>query len=289
MKSIIVTGANGQLGQELQRLAKSFPAYAFHFFSRKELDITNVSQVQRTFEVLQPVYCINCAAYTAVDKAESEPDLAFSINAEGTRILAAAAKDYSAGFIHISTDYVFNGRGERPYREDDVTDPVNLYGASKLKGEGAALAVNPESIVIRTSWVYSSFGNNFVKTMLRLMQSRTEISVVADQTGSPTYAADLAEAILNIIAGANWKGGIYHYSNEGVITWHEFATAIQLYTHLNCTVHPIPTAQYPTPAERPKYSVLDKAKIQQTFGLALQPWKSSLYRCLDLLKEEGAW
>lgn len=277
------------MGQELQRLAKSFPTYTFHFFSRKELDIADAAQVQRTFEAVQPAYCINCAAYTAVDKAESEQELAFSINAEGTRILAAAAKEHGAGFIHISTDYVFNGRGERPYKEEDATDPVNLYGASKLKGEEAALATNPESIVIRTSWVYSSFGNNFVKTMLRLMQSRTEINVVADQTGSPTYAADLAEAILKILAGAQWKGGIYHYSNEGVITWHEFAAAIQHYTHLNCTVHPIATEQYPTPAQRPKYSVMDKKKIQQTFGVALQPWKSSLYRCLDLLKEEGVW
>lgn len=289
MQSIIVTGANGQLGQELQRLAKSFPAYTFHFFSRTELDIANAAQVQRAFEVLQPAYCINCAAYTAVDKAESEQDRAFAINAEGTRILAAAAKEQDAGFIHISTDYVFNGQGERPYKEEDATDPVNLYGASKLKGEEEALAVNPESIVIRTSWVYSSFGNNFVKTMLRLMQSRTEINVVVDQTGSPTYAADLAEAILNIITEGKWQGGIYHYSNEGVITWYEFAAAIQHYTHLNCTVYPITTEQYPTPARRPKYSVLDKEKIQQTFGIGLQPWKSSLYRCLDLLKEEGAW
>jgi dTDP-4-dehydrorhamnose reductase len=184
---------------------------------------------------------------------------------------------------------VFNGNGEQPYKEQDATDPVNLYGASKLKGEEEALAVHPDAIVIRTSWVYSSFGNNFVKTMLRLMQSRTEINVVADQTGSPTYAADLAEAILSIIGSGNWTGGIYHYSNEGVITWHEFAQAIQRYTHLNCTVHPISTEQYPTPAKRPKYSVMDKQKIQQTFGIELQPWKSSLYRCLDLLKEEGAW
>lgn len=289
MQSIIVTGANGQLGQELQRLAKSFPAYSFHFFSRAELDIADAERVQRVFQSLKPAYCVNCAAYTAVDKAESEQDLAFSINAEGARILAATAKEQSAGFIHISTDYVFNGQGDRPYQEDDATDPVNLYGASKLKGEEAALAANPDSMVIRTSWVYSSFGNNFVKTMLRLMQSRTEISVVADQTGSPTYAADLAEAILHTITGGKWQGGIYHYSNEGVITWYEFAAAIQHYTHLSCTVHPIATEQYPTPAKRPKYSVLDKEKIQQVLGIGLQPWKSSLYRCLDLLKEEGAW
>ena len=289
MPTIIVTGANGQLGQELQRLAKSFPDHRFHFYSRTELDIADAAQVERTFASLHPAYCINCAAYTAVDKAEREQDAAFSINATGTRNLAAVAKEHGARFVHVSTDYVFNGNGEYPYKEEDAPEPVNLYGASKLKGEEEALSVNPEAIVIRTSWVYSSFGNNFVKTMLRLMQSRTEINVVADQTGSPTYAADLAEAIMHIIGSGKWTGGIYHFSNEGVITWHEFAQAIQKYTHLNCTVHPISTEQYPTPAKRPKYSVMDKQKIQHTFSIELQPWKSSLYRCLDLLKEEGTW
>jgi dTDP-4-dehydrorhamnose reductase len=289
MQTIIVTGANGQLGQELQRLAKNFPVYTFHFYSRAELDIADAEQVERAFAALKPAYCINCAAYTAVDKAEGEKEAAFAINATGASNLAGACKEQGAGFVHVSTDYVFNGNGEQPYKEEDATEPVNLYGASKLKGEEEALAVNPEAIVIRTSWVYSSFGNNFVKTMLRLMQSRTEINVVADQTGSPTYAADLAETIINIIGSGNWTGGIYHYSNEGVITWHEFAVVIQQYTHLNCTVHPITTEQYPTPAKRPKYSVMDKEKIQQTFGIELQPWKSSLYRCLDLLKEESAW
>jgi dTDP-4-dehydrorhamnose reductase len=289
MATIIVTGSNGQLGQELQRLAPAFPSFTFHFFDRAELDITNGNQVHSTFALLKPAFCINCAAYTAVDKAESEPDAAFSINAEGTKNLAAASKQLGARFIHVSTDYVFNGMGAAPYKEDDPTDPVNLYGASKQKGEQFALEANPESVVIRTSWVYSSFGNNFVKTMLRLMQSRTEISVVADQTGSPTYAADLAEAIMQIVHSGNWQSGIYHFSNEGVITWHEFALEIQHYSHLACTVHPIATEQYPTPAKRPKYSVMDKEKIQQVYGISLVPWRSSLYRCLDLLKEEGAW
>jgi dTDP-4-dehydrorhamnose reductase len=289
MQTIIVTGANGQLGQELQRLATDFPAFTFHFYSHTELDIADDDQVQRVFGGLTPTYCINGAAYTAVDKAESEPRVAFSINAESTKNLAAACREQGARFIHISTDYVFNGMGEQPYKEDDPTDPVNLYGASKLKGEQLALEANPDAVVIRTSWVYSSYGNNFVKTMLRLMQSRTEINVVADQTGSPTYAADLAKAILQILSSGKWKGGIYHFSNEGVTSWHEFAREIQHYTHLDCTVHPIPTEQYPTPAKRPKYSVLNKEKIQQTYGITLVPWRSSLYRCLDLLKEGGAW
>lgn len=289
MQTIIVTGANGQLGQELQRLSPDFPAYTFHFYTRAELDIANAGQVRRVFEALKPAYCINCAAYTAVDKAESEQEVAFAINAEGTKNLAIACRERDVRFIHISTDYVFNGRGERPYKEDDPTDPVNLYGASKLKGEELALQANPDAVVIRTSWVYSAYGSNFVKAMLRLMQSRTGINVVADQTGSPTYAADLADAIVQIIESGKWQGGIYHFSNDGVITWHEFAREIQHYTHLHCTVSPIPTEQYPTPAKRPHYSVMDKGKIQQTYGIALVPWRSSLYRCLDLLKEEGAW
>lgn len=289
MQTIIVTGANGQLGQELQRLAPAFPAYTLHFFDRSDLDIANSAQVRSTFASLKPAFCINCAAYTAVDKAESEQKAAFAINAEGAKHLAEASKEVGARFVHISTDYVFNGVGEKPYKEDDPTDPVNLYGASKLRGEQLTLETAPDSVVIRTSWVYSSFGNNFVKTMLRLMQSRTEISVVADQVGSPTYAADLAEAIMQIISLGRWQGGLYHFSNDGVITWHEFAREIQHYTHLDCTVHPITTDQYPTPAKRPKYSVMDKQKIQQVYGITLVPWRSSLYRCLDLLKEEGAW
>jgi dTDP-4-dehydrorhamnose reductase len=289
MPTIIVTGSNGQLGQELQRLAPAFPSYTFHFFDRVEMDIADEGQVHSMFAKLKPDFCINCAAYTAVDKAESEQEVAFRINADGAKNLALASKEQEAHLIHISTDYVFNGMGEQPYSEDEPTDPVNLYGASKLKGEQLALEVNPDAVVIRTSWVYSSFGNNFVKTMLRLMQSRTEISVVADQTGSPTYAADLAEAILQIIASRKWQSGIYHFSNEGVINWHQFAQEIQHYTHLGCIVHPITTGQYPTPAKRPKYSVMAKDKIQQAFGIALVPWRSSLYRCLDILKEEGAW
>lgn len=289
MQTIIVTGSKGQLGQELQRLAPAFPSYTFHFFDRSELDITNTEQVHRIFTSLKPAACINCAAYTAVDKAESEQEAAYAINADGSKNLAAAAKEQSARFVHVSTDYVFNGQGEWPYKESDPTDPINLYGASKLKGEQLAVEANPETVVIRTSWVYSSFGNNFVKTMLRLMQSRTELSVVADQTGSPTYAADLAETIMQLVRSRQWQSGFYHFSNEGVITWYEFAREIQHYTHLNCTVHPISTEQYPTPAKRPKYSVMDKEKIRQVYGVTLVPWRSSLYRCLDLLKEEGAW
>ena len=289
MKSIIVTGSNGQLGQELKRLAESYTDFRFHFYSRTELDISDREKVISIFQSLRPSFCINCAAYTAVDKAENDQEAAFSINGEAVKNLAIASKETGAGFIHISTDYVFNGMGEVPYNEEDPTAPVNLYGASKLKGEEDALAVNSDSVIIRTSWVYSSYGNNFVKTMLRLMQSRESINVVADQTGSPTYAADLAEVIMELIRSGKWKGGIFHYSNEGVITWFEFAQSIQQYTHLACKVNPIPTEQFPTPAQRPKYSVLSKKKIQNTFGITLKPWRSSLYRCLDILKVEGAW
>lgn len=284
MQDIIVTGANGQLGRELQQLAFVFPDYQFHFSDRTELDITNADQVNNVFGLIKPAYCINCAAYTAVDKAESEREAAFAINAKAVENLAAACKVNGAKFVHVSTDYVFNGQGIEPYSEESPTDPVNYYGESKLKGEELAMQANPDSVIIRTSWVYSAFGNNFVKTMLRLMQSRPEISVVADQAGSPTYAADLAEAIMQIVDSDKWEPGIYHFSNEGVITWFEFAQAIQQSIQADCQVKPIPTEQYPTPAKRPSYSGLNKEKIQRIYGVELKPWKQSLQRCLKALQ-----
>jgi dTDP-4-dehydrorhamnose reductase len=286
---IVVTGANGQLGKELQALQSSFPAIQFEFFSKEQLDIADLTKVETAFKNLQPDYCINCAAYTAVDKAETEQETAFLINGAGTKNLALISAQLGVKFIHISTDYVFAGNGSMPYKEDHPVDPQNVYGESKLRGEQDALAVNPESIIIRTAWVYSEYGNNFVKTMLRLMQSKEEIGVVADQQGSPTYAADLAKAILSIVTSGKWVSGIYHYSNEGVITWFDFAKAIQEYIQSNCRVNAIPTSAFPTPAKRPAYSVLDKEKIKSTFGVAIPDWRDSLHHCLNRLKEEGAW
>jgi dTDP-4-dehydrorhamnose reductase len=279
---IIVTGKNGQLGSELTDLAPEYPQFDFAFFGRDELDISNPEQVEELFTKLQPTWVVNCGAYTAVDKAETEKDKALAINATGVGTMAKVSKQVGANFIHVSTDYVFNGQGTEPYKEDDTTDPVNYYGYTKLLGEQQAMQNNENSVVIRTSWVYSRYGNNFVKTMMRLMKDRPEIRVVADQTGSPTYAKDLAEAIMHIIAGGQpFTPGIYHFSNSGVITWHQFASTIQQLKQFNSIVHAIPTAAYPTPAKRPAYSVMSKDKIVADYGVVLKGWEESLRECLE--------
>jgi dTDP-4-dehydrorhamnose reductase len=289
-KKILVTGSNGQLGMELQQLAPSYPGFEFIFTTRQELPLDNAEAIDNLISLNQPQYLINCAAYTAVDKAESEKELAYRVNAEAAGIIAATCRQSNIQLIHVSTDYVFNGMGKVPYKEDDPTDPVNFYGDTKLEGEKKVIAANSSSIIIRTAWVYSEFGKNFVKTMLRLMADKQEISVVSDQSGTPTYAADLAEAILMIIdntssANAGWLPGIYHFSNEGEITWFDFAIAIRELSGSLCKVNPIPTSDYPTPAKRPFYSVLDKAKIQQTFGIPAREWKQSLAVCIERIKK----
>lgn len=281
MASILVTGANGQVGNEFRSIADSITTHTFLFVSRNELDINNKEAISNLFSSFKPDYCINCAAYTAVDKAETEWEAALATNATAVTNLAEACAQQGAKFIHISTDYVFDGAGTTPYVESDVTNPVNAYGKSKLLGEEGAVKADPETIIIRTSWVYSAYGNNFVKTMLRLMQSRPEISVVADQLGSPTYAADLAAAVMQIIESGKWVAGIYHFSNAGVINWHTFAQAIKELTHSATIVHPITTAQYPTPAKRPAYSVMNTQKIAITYGIVLKNWKESLQLCLQ--------
>ncbi len=282
-QKILVTGANGQLGKELERLAPSFPSFEFIFLSKDDLPIDDAQKVQTIFAKHQPRYLINCAAYTAVDKAEQEKELAFRINGEAVGVLAVFSKKNNARFIHISTDYVFDGEAAAPYTEDSPVNPQSVYGASKLEGEKQALGKNPDSLIIRTSWVYSAFGKNFVKTMLRLFKEKDEISVVDDQLGSPTYAADLAAVIMQIIASGQWHAGIYNYSNEGVISWFDFATLIKELSGSSCTINPIPTTQYPTPAKRPAYSVLNKGKIQNTFGIPLKDWRTSLKDCLARL------
>ncbi|MGZ8511106.1 MAG: dTDP-4-dehydrorhamnose reductase [Chitinophagaceae bacterium] len=284
-KKIIVTGANGQLGMELQQLASSYPHFEFVFATRQELPLDDPDAIYSYIVAQQPQYFINCAAYTAVDKAESEKELAYKVNAEAPGIIAGACKKNDVRLIHISTDYVFNGMGKTPYKEDDATDPVNLYGDSKLQGEKNVMKSDPDAIIIRTAWVYSEFGKNFVKTMLRLLADKSHINVVSDQSGTPTYAADLAEAILDIISSQQWEAGIYHFSNEGQITWYDFAVAIKELTENPCIVNPILTSQYPTPAKRPFYSVLDKTKIRQTFGISPKDWKGSLAVCIEKLKK----
>lgn len=280
---ILVTGANGQLGSELRQQAPAYPQHEFLFLTKEELDIADKKAVAEIFEKEKIEACINCAAYTAVDKAESEKETAFAINAKGTANLASASFDHNARFIHISTDYVFRGDATEPYTPEHPVDPQNVYGASKLKGEEETLRLNQYAVIIRTSWVYSAYGNNFVKTMLRLMQTRKELNVVADQEGCPTYAADLANALLQIISAEKWSRGIYHYSNEGITTWFGFAKEISEHCNLGCTVSPITTEQYPTPASRPKYSVMDTSTFTETFGIKIRDWKVALHECLEKL------
>jgi dTDP-4-dehydrorhamnose reductase len=279
--TIIVTGANGQLGRELQVLAAAQPAFHFVFADRSQLAIEDEQQVNAFFTTHQPAWCINCGAYTAVDKAESDKDTAFRVNGDAPGFLAAACHRHNARLIHISTDYVFAGNSATPLKETDPTGPINVYGASKLAGEQKAMANNPDATaIIRTAWVYSEFGNNFVKTMIRLMKERPAISVVDDQLGSPTYAADLAAAILHIVNHPRFTPGIYHYSNEGRISWFQFAIAIRERIGSTCTVNPIPSSQFPTPAKRPHYSLLDKTLIRSTYQLSIPAWETGLDACL---------
>ena len=282
---VLVTGANGQLGKELRQLETKWPEFEFLFLSREDLPIHHFELVRNFFKATHPSFLINCAAYTAVDKAEQEEELAFQINAEAVGVLAAICKEQDCKFVHVSTDYVFDGLANRPYREDDLTNPQGVYGASKLAGEKEAVLLNPDAVIIRTSWVYSSFGKNFVKTILRLLQEKPSVSVVDDQIGSPTYAADLAVAILEIISLKSWKPGVYHFSNEGEISWCAFAKAIAALTHSNTPVQAITTAEFPTPAKRPAWSVLDKSKIKAVYGIKIRPWKESLADCLELLSK----
>jgi dTDP-4-dehydrorhamnose reductase len=290
LPKILVTGANGQLGMELRDLSSSFSQFEFVFVSRQDLPIDDFTALQTFFDKQKPQFCINCAAYTQVDAAETHREEAFLINAEAVSVIADLCRRFETKLIHISTDYVFDGLAEEPYSEESPIDPVNTYGASKLAGENYALEMNPGSIILRTAWVYSSYGKNFVKTMLRLMAEKKQVSVVNDQFGSPTYAADLAECILQIVT-LNVKretskvGGIYHFSNEGVISWYDFAVGIKELTGSDCEVNPISTSQYPTPAKRPAYSVLDTRKIQKTFGVRVKNWKESLAVCLQKIKK----
>ncbi len=279
---ILVTGANGQLGLEFQQLENHYPFYTFLFLTKEQLSITDENVVNDFFEKNHIDICINCAAYTSVDKAEVEQETAIAANTTAVSFIAKACKKYDSKLIHISTDYVFDGKGTNPYTEIDVTNPVNFYGETKLNGEHKALKENKETIIIRTAWVYSSFGNNFVKTMLRLMKIKESIGIVNDQYGCPTYAADLAIAIMQIITSNNFIAGIYHYSNKGKISWYDFAKEISLQINSHCVVNGISTKEFPTPASRPFYSVLDTTKITDTFHIIIPEWKDSLKKCLSV-------
>lgn len=288
MYKVLITGENGQLGSELKELSSSYSQHEFTFVDRNTLDLSNLCKLEdyfddKTFDVI-----INCAAYTAVDKAQSEEDLANTINHRAVSLLAKIAKKKNISFIHISTDYVFDGKNYRPYIETDKTDPQGAYGLTKRDGENAILDVAPKNtIIIRTSWVYSSFGNNFVKTMLRLGKERDSLGVIFDQVGTPTYARDLAKTILNILPQIkNESPEIYHYSNEGVASWYDFTQSIFELTGIDCNVNAITAEEYPLPAPRPHYSLLNKAKIKNDFGITIPYWKNSLKQCLKHLGEK---
>lgn len=284
-KRVVITGATGQLGQALKESAEGIPGFEFIFLDRQELPLENLEQVVRTLKSLQPHVLINTAAYTAVDLAEVEIELAERMNHLAVREMAAYAAQYDCKFMSISTDYVFDGSSSFPLDENQPTAPVNVYGRSKLNGEKAAFEVNAQSIIIRTSWVYSPFGKNFVKTMLQLMRAKDEISVVSDQHGSPTNAFDLADLLLNIIEKDLWIPGIYHYSNEGEASWFDFAIAIRQLAHLDCKVLSVNSDAFPTKAKRPKYSLLDKSKIKSTFDITIPHWKESLTKMLEQYPE----
>lgn len=285
---ILITGAYGQLGNEIKVLSVAFPDWQFLFTDVDALDITDENALEIWFQNNKPNYIVNCAAYTAVDKAETDSETAIKVNSLAPQLLAKQAKKSGAKLIHISTDYVFDGESFTPYTEEADVNPKSVYGETKLHGEQNCLEENPETIIIRTSWLYSAFGNNFVKTMLKLGKERGQLKVVYDQIGSPTYAADLASTILSIIQISEkqpdrFVPGIYHYSNGGVASWYDFAKAIFEISGVNCKVDPVLSDQFPTAAKRPHFSVLNKSRIKNVFGIAIPYWRESLENCISKL------
>ena len=278
---VLVTGANGQLGQAIQSIVENFPSIDFVFCASSELNITDKLNCESVFQKYKPNFCINTAAYTAVDKAESEPEKAFAINVTGAQNLAAVCKSNDTILLHVSTDFVFDGLATQPYSEEAVPNPTGVYGVTKLQGEQAIQNTWEKHFIVRTSWVYSQFANNFMKTMLRLASERDSLSVVSDQIGTPTNAVDLAECLLTIISfdirhSTFDRYGIYNFSNEGQCSWYDFAAEIFKVNKVSINLQPIPTTAYPTPAKRPAYSVLDKSKIKQVFGMEIKDWKDSI-------------
>lgn len=285
--NVLITGANGQLGLEIADLAPMFSAYTFFFADKNLLNILDFEEVEQYISKNKIDVIVNCAAYTNVDKAEDEPEMADKVNNMAVRNLGLIAKKHNLKLIHISTDYVFDGNSEIPYNETDATNPKNAYGISKLKGENALLEINPKnSMIIRTSWLYSEFGSNFVKIMLRLSKEKEQISVVSDQIGSPTYAKDLALAILKIIPKIKSEDlQIYHYANKGQCSWFDFASAIMKIAQQSCKVLPINTSEFKTKTKRPKFSLMNTEKIQQKFNLEIPNWEDSLNKCILKIKK----
>jgi len=282
MNHIIIIGGNGQLGQCLQAVtSRNEQPYHYTYLSSAELNIADGVQTKAIFEQLQPSYCINCAAYTAVDKAEDEQDEAFEINSAAVKRLAEICATYNTTLVHISTDFVFDGSSSKPLTETDPCNPINVYGKSKLQGEQDIALVLQKYYIIRTSWLYSENANNFCKTMIKLAQSKTQLQVIYDQVGTPTYAMDLAKCIVHIINSAKPAYGIYHYSNEGVASWYDFAKAVFEFSEIEMEVIPVNSEAFVTKAIRPHYSVLNKAKIKEVFGIHIPYWRDSLNQCVN--------
>ena len=285
---ILVTGANGQLGWELGQLAAAYPAFEFVLVDRSQLDLAFPESFEKIIQTIAPDCIINTAAYTAVDKSETEKALSYTVNATAVQALASICKNVAIPFITYSTDYVFDGEATQPYTISTKVDPVNFYGSTKAAGEKMAMEANEDTIVIRTSWVFSSHGNNFVKTMMRLMKERAQLNIVADQKGRPTYAKDLAIATMHMIEAMNAGKpikGVYHFANQGETTWFDFAAKINAIAGLTCEVRPIETKDFPTPAKRPSYSVLDTSKIEQDLAIDIRHWENALNDCIDQIKQ----
>lgn len=286
MRSILVTGGNGQLASCIKDIVKEQKELIFKFASSDDLDVTNFNAVERYFKSNNISHCINCAAYTAVDNSESNQEIAEKINVKGAKNLATICKTFNSILIHISTDFVFDGTQTKPYKENDKVNPISIYGLTKLQGELTIVEHLERNIILRTSWLYSEHGQNFLKTMLRLGSERDSLSVVADQIGTPTYAGDLAKVIVAIVGKEKPMFGTYHYSNEGIASWYDFAKAIFDISNIKIDLLPIKTEAYPTPAKRPMFSVLDKSKIKNDMGLEIPYWRDSLKGCLLNMKSK---
>ena len=287
--TILVTGSNGQLGWELGQLAKSYPAFKFILVDRSQLDLSFPETFEKMIHTIKPDCIINTAAYTAVDKSETEKALSYTVNATAVQTLASICKKLAIPFITYSTDYVFDGEATQPYASSTKVDPVNYYGSTKAAGETLAMEANEDAIIIRTSWVFSSHGNNFVKTMMRLMKERASLNIVADQKGRPTYAKDLAIATMKMIEALHagkTMSGVYHYANTGETTWFDFAAKIKAIAGLDCALNPIETKDFPTPAKRPAYSVLDTSKIEEALSIAIPHWEDALISCMKEIEAQ---
>lgn len=280
---LLITGSNGQLGNEIRVISSNFPQHQFFFTDVAELDITDIAAIENFVSAYKIDAIINCAAYTAVDKAEDDVDLCYKINRDAAKNLGKVAQKFGLKMIHVSTDYVFDGTNHIPYTEEMPVKPLGVYGQSKLEGEQVLQQNCADAVIVRTSWLYSSFGNNFVKTMLKLGSERDELNVIFDQVGTPTYAGDLADALLKIISSEKIIPGIYHFSDEGVCSWYDFTKAIHKIAQIHCNVKPIESKDFPAKVTRPHYSVLNKAKIKSTYGIQIPHWEESLIKCVAIL------